>query len=114
LDDRNELTTECRLLIRARMWIADQIKESGGCDHSVGICVCADVGFLNEIDRHLINRFKLSDLMDAFYLASPTDGFTPDGDPKRPKSQEWQQAAASAVHEYARVFEVIEAEERML
>ncbi len=34
----------------ASKWIADELKEIGGCDHAVGICCCDDVAMLENFD----------------------------------------------------------------
>jgi hypothetical protein len=41
---------DVEVLKKARSWIAEQIKEMGDCDHSVGICMCADLALLEKID----------------------------------------------------------------
>jgi hypothetical protein len=48
--------TQVRLLIRARNALADNLNEAGGCDHSVGVCMCSDRYLIQSIDHHLLNK----------------------------------------------------------
>lgn len=59
------------LLVKVRQYIAGTIEESGGCDHSVGICDCYGQNLVASIDRELFRRLGL-DLVGAFFHAEPT------------------------------------------
>jgi len=43
---------------KAIPWIAEELKELGGCDHSVGICACADERLLEELRAALTPKEK--------------------------------------------------------
>jgi len=80
-----------RLLIRARQSIYAAIKECGGCDHEVGICVCADIGLVGEIDRLLFDACGM-DLLMYFFDAEPTHTFDNPGE-----GHKWAKVAADIV-----------------
>lgn len=50
---------EIILLEEARKVIEEYVNECGGCDHSVGICMCLEINLLDEIDDFLLKKTKL-------------------------------------------------------
>lgn len=68
LKDDNRAT---RLLIQARQTIAADIKAAGGCDHSVGLCMCAETALIAEIDKALFDSYGIN-MMWKFFYAEPT------------------------------------------
>jgi hypothetical protein len=48
------------LFMKARDYIRENVKEAGGCDHSVGICMCADISLINEFNRAIQSIRALS------------------------------------------------------
>ena len=88
----SELSTEHRLFIEARMAIATMLgKDDKG----------AESYLIEKIDRCLLDQMTLRDFISAFHQASPSDGFTHDGFPKRPHSFTWTNAAALAAKKFA-------------
>jgi hypothetical protein len=78
-----------RLLIQARMALANVLEQAGGCDHGVGICMCNDLNLVNHIDAKLANDQGVS-LIYAFWEAAPMD-----------KKKEWAKAGALALQTIA-------------
>lgn len=39
------------LLIRARDYVQQTINDLGGCDHSVGVCMCEDIRLAEDLDE---------------------------------------------------------------
>lgn len=83
----SETSHATRLMIRARQSIAGVIEEAGGCDHSVGVCACADISLVDEIDRELVKQFG-TDVIRQFYWAEPTHTYE-----NRGPGVEWAKAA---------------------
>jgi len=48
-DTADRLRTMDALLPEIRDYIKQNLKDLGGCDHSVGICMCADEYLLNRV-----------------------------------------------------------------
>lgn len=69
LKDNNKVTVA---LIRARQSIADSAANLGGCDHSTGLCTCAEARIVCEIDSLLFEAFGL-DMVWQFFYAEPTN-----------------------------------------
>lgn len=58
------------LMIQARQFMVEALKESGGCDHSTGICQCAEVRLIEAIDHELYAELG-SGIVKAFFDAEP-------------------------------------------
>jgi len=57
-----------QLLKESREVLSQYINECGGCDHSVGICMCWEIGLLYDIDLELKKESGIASLSELMNL----------------------------------------------